>query len=245
MKIISNFKDYYDHSLGYVDSEGEDVYSRFTIKETVRGDVCSLPLVNALDGNFFKVSVLDRLYNIDEGTLHPNSLGFNCHPAFLIVCGVLYPVIIWYRGEKVIDAFYTKEKYLAARVKYRKEFCTNKEEPQSRWKWDDNNIEKKVNRFFSVYSDERLVEYCIENKIVIGLIQQKRKHTEYYLTKNPNLDDLKFQRVMDGHLLYQEINMFLGRICSPENNMVEISEKDRINQHGFDKYSFRKMPEKK
>jgi hypothetical protein len=210
----------------------------------VKGDVCSLPLVNAVDGNFSKVSVLDRIYRIDEGTLHTYGLEFNCKPAFLFVCGVVFPVILWYTDEKVIDAFYTKEKYLAARAKYRKEFCTKKEEPVSRWKWDENNIEKKVDRFFSVYSDYRLVEYCIENKIVIGLVQQKRKQTEYYLTKNPNLDELKFQRVLDGHLLYQEINMFLGCICSPENNMVEISEKDRINQHGFDKWSFRKIPSK-
>jgi hypothetical protein len=40
--------------------------------------------------------------------------------------------------------------------------------------------------------------------------------------------------------------MFLGAIAAPENKPpVEIEDKYRIAQHGFDRYSFRKAPTKR
>ncbi len=62
------------------------------------------------------------------------------------------------------------------------------------------------------------------------------------LTKNPNLGKLNFATVLDPYTITQEIQMFVGGVLkSNENATVEIPNKNKIEQHGFDfKWSFRK-----
>ncbi len=56
------------------------------------------------------------------------------------------------------------------------------------------------------------------------------------------LFDIDFQKVVDPYTAYQELDMFIGGVLSaPSNPMIPITDKDRIKQHGFDKWSFRKM----
>lgn len=58
---------------------------------------------------------------------------------------------------------------------------------------------------------------------------------------NPKLDAIDFQKVIDPYTMAQEVEMFIANRANPENNTVQISNKDRIVQHGFDlKQSFRK-----
>ncbi len=62
-------------------------------------------------------------------------------------------------------------------------------------------------------------------------------------TLNPRLQDLEFYRVFDPYQAHQEIAMFVGGVLKqPENNMVQISNEDKIVKHGFDDKSFRKEP---
>ena len=56
----------------------------------------------------------------------------------------------------------------------------------------------------------------------------------------PELKKYNFQAVKDPYLAYQEISMFLGGVIPRQTpEMVQVSDKDRIAQHGFDKLSFR------
>lgn len=67
-----------------------------------------------------------------------------------------------------------------------------------------------------------------------------------YITVNPCIKDLKFYKVMDPYLCFQEVDSYIcGKLAFPQNAMVEIEDKYRIEQHGFDKHSFRKAPTKK
>jgi hypothetical protein len=51
---------------------------------------------------------------------------------------------------------------------------------------------------------------------------------------------------MDSFTAFQEISMFLGGVLGAgEKNIVEVEDKYKITQHGFNKWSFRKEPEKK
>lgn len=60
------------------------------------------------------------------------------------------------------------------------------------------------------------------------------------LTKLPILKDYGFQRVKDPFTAMQEISMYLGGVLPrQEREVINISDKDRIAQHGFDKFSFR------
>jgi hypothetical protein len=63
---------------------------------------------------------------------------------------------------------------------------------------------------------------------------------------NACLKDLEFFRVVDPYTAFQEIQMFFGKLRSPERPIPEISNSDMIEAKGFDlKSSFRKEPGKK
>ena len=63
---------------------------------------------------------------------------------------------------------------------------------------------------------------------------------------NPILKDLQFYKVFDAFTAFQEIQMFIsGVLGTGEKEMVEIEDKYKIGQHGFDKWSFRREPTKK
>lgn len=59
---------------------------------------------------------------------------------------------------------------------------------------------------------------------------------------NPNLSDYEFYKVFDSFQAFQELSMFIsGVLGNKENDVIQISDKNKIEQHGFDyKWSFRK-----
>jgi len=70
--------------------------------------------------------------------------------------------------------------------------------------------------------------------------------TDQKVESNVNLRELGFPKVMDPYTAFQEISMFIGGVLgNHEKEVTELTEKDRIQQHGFDKWSFRKMREPK
>jgi len=69
---------------------------------------------------------------------------------------------------------------------------------------------------------------------------------ESVMTLNSILKPLEFFRIFDTFSAYQEIEMFLGNLANPEPQMIETSDRTRLEAHGFDnKTSFRKSPSKK
>lgn len=64
---------------------------------------------------------------------------------------------------------------------------------------------------------------------------------EFVVSKlNPVLSDYKFVKKFDPVTAFQEISMFLGGVLGTnENETVEIDDKYKLLQHGFDKMSFK------
>ena len=63
---------------------------------------------------------------------------------------------------------------------------------------------------------------------------------------NANLKEYEFYKMVDAFTAFQEISMFIGGVLGiGEKEMVEIEDKYKIGQHGFDKWSFRREPSKK
>jgi hypothetical protein len=61
---------------------------------------------------------------------------------------------------------------------------------------------------------------------------------------NPLLKEYDFYKIFDSFRAFQEISMFLGGVLGKgEKEIVEVQDKYKIAQHGFDKYSFRKDKE--
>jgi hypothetical protein len=238
MRIISPFKDYYDNSLGYVEVDGEDIYIRKTECDESKDYSFALENVNnSRSGEFYKTPMLWRNYSIEPPSIVDR---FGISAMYVVVCGKIYPCLVQkkYPGD-CLDVFYTPEAYFKAR----NDFIVSKKINTQQRSWEER-IEKMVEKFFSAEAKESFTDWCVENKIITAILFAPSVKRSVILEVNPKLSDYKFQKKMDGHILYQEINMFLGRLCSPEKVPVELTEKERINQHGFDKWSFRKMPSK-
>lgn len=61
------------------------------------------------------------------------------------------------------------------------------------------------------------------------------------LELNPSLKAYKFMKVVDPYSAFQEISQFIsGVLGNSEKQTVDISDENRLLQHGFDKkFSFR------
>jgi len=63
---------------------------------------------------------------------------------------------------------------------------------------------------------------------------------------NPLLKKYKFYKIFDAFQAFQEIQMFLGGVLgNKEKEIIVVADKYKIEQHGFNKWSFRKEPENK
>lgn len=63
---------------------------------------------------------------------------------------------------------------------------------------------------------------------------------------NPLLKEYQFYKLFNAVQAFQEIQMFLsGVLGNKEKEIVNVADKYKIAQHGFDKWSFRKEPQKK
>lgn len=60
-----------------------------------------------------------------------------------------------------------------------------------------------------------------------------------------NHDDLgtvEFFKVFDPYQAFQELSMWVGNMPAMSHDMYQLSDKELVIKHGFDKWSFRKMP---
>ena len=63
---------------------------------------------------------------------------------------------------------------------------------------------------------------------------------------NPNLKKYEFYKVVDAFTAFQEIQMFISGVLGiGEREIIEVEDKYKIDQHGYDKWSFRKESGKK
>lgn len=98
--------------------------------------------------------------------------------------------------------------------------------------------------FWQLRDDSRLHALCLQDAVAcVSFERNKRSWKDQgQLRVNPRLADLEFFKVKDPWQAYQELSMFHGNVAAPDRTPVNVSDKDRIVQHGFDKWSFRKRP---
>ena len=63
---------------------------------------------------------------------------------------------------------------------------------------------------------------------------------------NPKLKDYGFVKVFDPYMAFQEIQMYVSGVLgnNEDGKQPKMSEKQKVAQHGMDKWSFRKEPKK-
>lgn len=153
-------------------------------------------------------------------------------------CGELYPFIqveggFWnsfptlrlYKYEEAYE-FLTKINLEKEQAYYRDKICLD-----------------GLKKFYEIKKLNK--DYFQEYKVPVFSIKRISSRLETILL-NPKLKDFEFMKIKDPYTTYQEIYMFMaGVLGTIQEKTVEISDKDKLQQHGFFKYSFKKEPWKK
>ena len=102
--------------------------------------------------------------------------------------------------------------------------------------YDPIDMFRKIKAPIFVHDGEANVRYDKYHRII--------NTTNFYI--NPILKDYEFYKVVDAFTAFTELQMFIGGVLGRgEKEIVEIEDKYKIGQHGFDKWSFRREPSKK
>jgi hypothetical protein len=216
MRLHTDFRDYYDHAVGYGIDERVH-YNRFT--EEVEMQI---------------KSQLDFPEHSRAGLL-----GF---------CGRIHPFIEFRKYNRkwddqddgspleIVERFYAYN--LAEYERQEAKWA----DYNYRYSYVDHSRALKLKRFFldwSFESDEIFLRY----KVPVWMIGFDHHRNKGLL--NPRLKDFGFERIIDPLTAFQEISMYVANILVEQKETVDIEDKYRIEQHGFDlKKSFRKEKKK-
>jgi hypothetical protein len=100
----------------------------------------------------------------------------------------------------------------------------------------------EILRLLDIKGDEVLSDWAIDNKLSIAVscgFYETRERGEWFVV-DANLKELSFQKVLDPFTAYQELEMWIGGVIGQNPEPAEVSDKVKIQQHGFDEWSFRK-----
>lgn len=245
MKIISNFKDYYDNAMNVGGYDGSTMYIR----------MC--PVVG------FAVDIDNENYSYDFGW---NDDGFREnfeeHCGIILFCGKIYPYCkITKKGTLAVveQTWFSYDYDTYVKHLSQTKFAGNlkgleqrlKRGPLYSWRFTGNRFNSNESRwksFFSQHGKEDKHEVELKNRY-IGLILCRNDHHPFnrMMLRGEALKDYEFQRVFDSFSAYQEVEMFInGPMCSAtEKEPWPISDVQKALNHGFDKNtSFRKPPSK-
>lgn len=270
MRIISRWPDYYDGVQSYGQDE-RILYHRVARSVDVQQDKLLrswFMLDDRLTYNQLHVyhpsatreGITGFIVGVG-GIVHPGiALYFGCEPTFIYSMEqfweemsrreLTHSTFLDSLGDNHFNVYkYNRSDRGARWIKSFEEWLKPKPTPPDFTKWCVDNKAPIVgicpdNRkveFFYVEDDfkrirEVLGTYRTEAKLYTNVLSDDRA------VINPCLKRVEFFRCKDAYTVYQELDMFIsGVLGEPGVPMVEITDKDRIKQHGFDEWSFRKI----
>ena len=71
---------------------------------------------------------------------------------------------------------------------------------------------------------------------------QHQTYDKKWYLNHDDLGTIEFYKVFDSYQAFQELSMWVGNMPTPDHKMYQLSDKELITKHGFDKWSFRKPP---
>ena len=231
MKIISKFKDFYDPVAYAMGVDSELMYIRKT---------------GGLDKDETEALGIEKHVRIEIGSYgdprpYPGDkkkLIYEISTFFVGFCGKTYHGIRvdTYTSKLGIGRSFDHEYYYGEDAK---NFLKKFDNTNRYWR----HLRAKAAEDFQ-FPQELFSEHNVP--VFLGEYERGEVHPDFVVYTNPNLSEVKFVKVIDPYTAFQELSMYLGGVLrKQEPDMVEVSEKDKLLQHGFDpKYSFRKEPGK-
>jgi hypothetical protein len=217
--------------------EGQDKSILFIRKPESYSRVGMNPIPKSLEG-FVQISI-PRSISVNRGDL-------NVRFGYLIVAGIFYPqAMVWKRGDKTnigLTNYIDRNGFNSVLPDM---YLYDYDQLQMML-LEEYNYDMEQNIFFN-----RRAEYGISEFFKLkGAVVKEASIQEYpivYVTStlveiDSILGKMEFYKVLDAWQCFQNLSMFIGNIASKDDTPVKISDKDRIAQYGFDKWSFRKMP---
>lgn len=233
MRLISKYHDYYDSAIGYgIDPNVTYVRKAETFK------VRTPEYKQHID----KLGIKDFIHarhTIKRGDMNIKSF-------MLIFCGKAYYGI---RFEYIRNGTAREHLPVIYGVFYdfdSAEFWFNKwgldiestlEKKRELW-YNSASVKIIKEHFNKVHEHQKFIDYTFEldaPAIYIG---------PDYITTNPRLVALEFYKAKAPFEAFQELSMYISGVMGGSSpKLVELTDKDLIAKHGFDKKSFRKEKE--
>lgn len=155
--------------------------------------------------------------------------GYSAEEVVFIINNKAIPIIFLTEYEK--NNFSLKAK-IVRQFAYGN-YTSFKECPLVRWSRFTNYESSKIFEFFK----QKDKEYLIDVPIACVSFQDYNYKTDIEL--NPQIANAFFA-VMKPHEIYHEVMYWFNNKTNTEKPMVEVANDVRVQQHGFDKMSFRK-----
>jgi hypothetical protein len=254
MRIISKFHDYYDTAMAYGHDESTVYVRNFEIITDKH-----------------KADSYTPLFGISPGRGEKRNTKFSVmiRPFVVAFCGLTYKGV-WVRTSRLFpsldeigppadECFYNYEAFATHLKKFGFDLLAAVD--RNRWSHQHSLARSETLRwqtFLSAQGSTEFEQMLIENRVVSllyasntfdELLQGKWRliqGNDPYVVLNPSLRAIDFYKVFDAFSTFQELEMYLGGVLpKPGAMMVNIEDKYRIPQHGFDKWSFRKQGEPK
>jgi hypothetical protein len=245
MKILSKHHDYYDSVLRH----GQDfsiIYKREKIEIPEKDWFFAFENWHANKNHNPKIKLRFTHYESWKRT----ELDYSC--VIIGFCGRIFPGVRY----KLIPRGKTWEKTIKG-VTFDKDVIIGYLEEHGLKR--DKRV-KKGRRFNHKYLDafDKIEEFFAQDLMMLTDIFYHYKvpafaiecPTDYYgregtLELNPILKEYDFQNVMPHMRAFQEIEAYLSGVIGAEGPILyQLSDKEKITKAGFDKWSFRTMPEK-
>lgn len=241
MKIISNFRDYYDSILLY-GTDPKLLYYRNT-------DEIKFNLLDIYEKNKINVPHIfkfDNDFPYNRGVDYFNKkINIATNYFYIFFCGKLYIGI--YTTLTDLEKF-----NCSCYDDYVFNFIHYSVESLSKWIINKLGNEIKNNKEYIKYIKDITNEltYLYSNIKISNNLFIKFNTPIFLIDKfawediiiNPQLKSYDFMKVKNPFEAFQEISEYIGNIFGvPGNKIININDRSKIIKHGFDKWSFRKM----
>lgn len=275
MRIISNYSDYYDNALKYgidpgiifvrlrSETEIEASLNRYKKPEFTAEE-------NKVREELSKLMFPDFRFRTELSIIRAGDWKVRrfMFEICVLFCGKIYnglivreqrsiPSFASLSSVQTIDkAFYTE----TALLEYAASTGTAVKDFEPRQRWFEKEV-KTLGNYFKVRESDEILNFCVAHRLVVATLtpidREVRSSQSYFqigwensypdgIDLHPTLESYQFFKVFPHTSAFQEIAMFVGGVLpNPGPEMATISDQDRIQQHGFDSWSFKKLPTKR
>lgn len=246
MLILKKYRDYYDSAMGDGGIDKTCVYDRspsWEKSQSKRKKLGSFFEGNKIGWSTLPFSLDYLKYNTRSYHHHKKNEPVKVYPFVIGFCGKLYV------GYELTYEYTSKVNFSTVtqtKVVYDQEELLSLLSPKDR-----KDQAKKIFDYYQKFNQREHRELFIDYHIPVFVfdwgtsipadlnVKDERGNIPYFIT-NPKLSGYEFFKIFNPFLTFQEIQMFLqGVLGSLEKELITVSEKDRVKQHGFDKWSFR------